>query len=131
MKARGGWLALLPCLLLVACSTPGPRGYGEMSVQIVPVQIENDLRTRSDVTIRMVSSDGSVSLLGSVSPGRDRTLEFRERVLAGPYRLTATTGDGSMLESRRFTLFEGAAVIWQLQFNDLQVVTAESIGADA
>lgn len=123
--ARPHWTILLLALLFSACASSG-AGAGSGG-PLVPVQVENDLTNRGDVTIRVVASTGASSLLGGLAPGRARIFQYRAEVISGNYRLTARTGDGREIESRLFTLFPGAGVTWQLQRNVLQVVNAEII----
>lgn len=118
---RFGPLTVLPFLLACGSWASG----GGSSEQRVPVQVDNDLTTRSDVTVRMHSSTGASRVLGGAPPGGERLFEYRDQVLSGFYRLSARTSDGRTIESRTFTLFPGAGVVWRLQRNDLQVVNAE------
>jgi hypothetical protein len=103
-----------------AAFRPGPRE----AEHVVPVRIENDLVSRADVTVRIVASDGASRLLGGAPPGRDVDLEYRERRFSSSYVLTATTGAGVVIESRSFTLFPDATVVWSLQRNHVVVGTA-------
>ena len=125
MRIRRFW-ALPLVLLLVGCASWTGGGGG--SGQRVPVQVDNDLTTRSDVTLRMHSSTGASRVLGGAPPGGERLFEYRDQVLSGLYRLSARTSDGRMIESRTFTLFPGAGVVWRLQRNDLQVINAGAMG---
>jgi len=92
---------------------------------VVPVQVENDLTQRSDVSIRLIGSTGYTALLGGAPPGASRLFEYRERLLSGTYRLRASTGDGRIINSRPFTLFPGSGVLWEIERNVVQVVSAE------
>ncbi|MEJ2503640.1 MAG: hypothetical protein P8177_10085 [Gemmatimonadota bacterium] len=121
----------LPILgLILALSTPAcgkEPSSQELAGTYIPVLVENDLTNRSDVTVRMVAANGASSLLGGASPGRTRQLRYTDRMFSGNYRLTAETGDGRVIESRPFTLFRGAAVIWSLQRNVLRVTSVDAL----
>ncbi|NIQ54350.1 MAG: hypothetical protein GWN71_13535 [Gammaproteobacteria bacterium] len=119
------WILALALLVLPACASTG-EGSDEGTLH-VPIQVENDLTARGDVTIRIVASNGASAFLGGAAPGSARIFDYREGMFSGNYRLTARTGDGRVIRSRPFTLFPGAGVIWQLQRNVLQVVDAEVV----
>ena len=121
------YLTILAIALLLASACTTTKTSSEMARQLVPVIVDNDLVNRSDVTVRMMASDGSSSLLGGASPGSTGEYTFSDRVFAGQYHLEAETGDGRTIRSRDFTLFPGAAVLWELNRNDLQVVSAATI----
>lgn len=117
------WVTLLAVGLALACAT----AENDRPPLVVPVRVDNDLTNRGDVTVRMIASTGASALLGGAPPGGTRTFEYRERLLSGRYHLRASTGDGRTIQSRPFTLFPGAAVLWELQHNVVQVVTAEAV----
>ena len=124
MRNRIPQALLLLLMAPLACSTRTSR---EVAEHYVPVLIENDLISRSDVTIRMIAANGASTVLGGTAPGRSGRFSFNDPMFSGSYRLTAETGDGRTIESRRFTLFPGAAVLWRLQRNDLQVSTTDAL----
>lgn len=120
-----GSILLVSTGLAVACAKSDDAGTQPSF--IVPVHVENDLTNRADVSIRMLASTGASALIGGAPPGGARTFDYRERNLSGTFRLRASTGDGRTIESRPFTLFPGAAVLWELQRNVVQVVLAETL----
>ena len=115
------WTALLiaPLLLLAACATSGAGG-GEGNT--VAIEVRNDIRPLSAVTVRVGSTNGVRQILGTVPPGGTRTLSFNEQALSGQYRLTAETTDGRTIESRPFTLVVAATVRWSLFSNTVSVI---------
>ena len=123
--SRTKWSLVLLLAIGVGPSC-GQRDAGDPEPNlVVPVQVENDLTQRSDVSVRLIGSTGYTALLGGAPPGGSRLFEYRERLLSGTYRLRASTGDGRIVESRPFTLFPGSGVLWELERNVLQVVSAE------
>lgn len=119
--------ALLLVLALAPLACAKSPSSGELARTYIPILVDNDLTSRSDVTIRMVAASGASSLLGGASPGRTRQFRFTDPMFSGSYHLTAETGDGRVIDSRPFTLFPGAAVIWSLQRNTLRVASAETL----
>lgn len=118
-------LLLLVATALTGCASAGERESG--SAHVIPVRIENDLTNRSDASIHMIAVRGASTLLGGVRPGGSSLLEYREQNPSGLYYLRARTGDGRVIESRQFTLFPDAGVVWYLKRNDLRVVAADLI----
>ena len=124
MKPAYTLLLVLALAPLACAKSPSSE---ELARTYIPVLVDNDLTSRSDVTVRMVAANGASSLLGGASPGRTRQFRYTDRMFSGSYHLTAETGDGRVIESRPFTLFPGAAVIWTLRRNTLRVASAETL----
>ena len=119
---------VLCCAGLLACggggateADPGRPPAGEPIV--VKVTVNNNIQPRTQVTIRLRSS-GVTRILGSVSPGSERTFDIEDPTLTGRHNLTA---DGSTLAqsmtSQPFTLFANSWVVWTLTGNLLRVDT--------
>lgn len=109
-------------ILVLGCASSGKEQPDE--THAIPVIVENDLTTRSDVTVRLRTGDGNSVVLGGAPPGADRRFAYRARLLSGDFQLIATTGDGRTITSRQFTLFPGTAVVWRLRQNTLQVISS-------
>ena len=117
---------VLPVVLSLVCAAcapgsgdrdePTPEGLGEA---VVLIEVRNDLTPTTPVTVRIVSESGTRSTLGTVSPGRTRTLRFDEPYFESAYMMVAETVDGNQLVSRRFELFPNSNVSWRLSNNRL------------
>ncbi len=113
---------LLPVALLAACATGSSvRESVDPEPGVVPVGITNDLRPRTAITVRIISSSGKRTVLGIVSPGSTKTLRFEESFLESTYQLRAETTEGRHVTSRRFEIFANAAVHWTLSRNIIEV----------
>ena len=121
------WQACLVAVLAVSCARPRATWPPDSDATEITVSVQNDLTSRSDVIVRMLSSGGS-TLLGGVSPGERERFGYSPRFLAGSHALTASTGDGRTIRSRSFRLFPGAVVTWRLRVNDLQVTGRSASG---
>lgn len=119
-------------LLLAACATGRKAGDRHPGQDIVLVEVHNDLVPPADLTVRMISGNGIVTVLGGVGPNRIVVLQFRDPGLAGTYQLRADGSGDRSVESREFTLYHRAYVVWSLQDNTITVSTrldANPLGA--
>ncbi|MEJ2216249.1 MAG: hypothetical protein P8099_06500 [Gemmatimonadota bacterium] len=110
-------------LLLAACATGRKAGNRHPGQDIVLVEVHNDLTPPADLTVRMISGNGITTVLGGVGPNRIVVLQFRDPGLTGEYRLRADGSGNRSVESRDFTLFQNALVVWSLQDNTITVST--------
>jgi len=72
--------------------------------------------------IRIYAQSGTRTFLGSVSPGRTKTLAFREPLLETSYYLEAERDGDAVVTSRRFELVRRAVVRWTLESNTIEMV---------
>lgn len=117
-------LLLTVALPLLAAGCVTERGAGGTG-HVIAIEVENDLVPRSPVTVRLLSNDRPVRVLGTVSAGNTREFRYREDLLTGVYRLVAEVNQGQALPSRTFTLYPRAHVFWSINNNDLTVGTQE------
>lgn len=110
-------------LFLAACATGRTADLRQRVADTVLVEVHNDLTPPADLTVRMISGNGIVTVLGGVGPNRIVLLQFRDAGLSGTYRLRADASGDRSVESREFTLFQNALVVWSLQDNTITVST--------
>lgn len=121
-------LALAGCVLLLGCASAGseepdyevpPRD--EPVVVVIPVNVSNELEPRANVTIRLRSGDRT-RILGSVTPGRERSFQVDSPELSAEYRLTATSpAFADAITSEPFSLSADSWVRWSIADNVLVV----------
>lgn len=88
---------------------------------VIPITVVNNLSPGTNITIRFVSLGGT-RILGSVSPGRERTFQVDSPSMTGQFQLNATgPGLGETITSQAFSLFPNSAVRWTLIGNQLVV----------
>ncbi len=88
---------------------------------VIPITVDNNWTPGTNITIRFVSLGGS-RILGSVSPGRERTFQVDSPAMTGQFQLNATgRGLGEAITSQAFSLFPNSAVRWTLVGNQLVV----------
>lgn len=114
-------LLVVPLLLASACTAGGGGKGGQTGGATVTIEVRNDLRPPTEVTLRITSSNGVRRILGSVPPGGSRKMTFEEGGFSGQYRLVAEAADGQQRESRPFNLFPHGSVNWALFNNTLRV----------
>jgi hypothetical protein len=122
MRSRLLLSLLVAPLLMAACAPGGGNRSRKIEGETVTIQVRNDLRPQTEVTLRIASSNGVRRILGSVPPGGSRKVTFEEGSFSGQYRLVAETASGQEMESRPFSLFRNAEVSWTLFNNTLRVV---------
>jgi len=118
--------AIVSSLVLLGCASggssepdPGTPASGESIV--IPISVNNNLRPRTSVTIRLIS-DGVTRILGGVGGSAERTFEVGSPALTGQHRLSATgTGLDQELLSQPFTLSASSTMRWTLVGNSLLV----------
>jgi len=124
-------LALVGCVTLLALVVGSCAGAGgeepEVDVPtsarriVVSVTVSNELAPRASVTVRLRSRE-TTRILGSVTPGRQRTFEVELPASAPEYQLTATSvALTDAITSESFSLSADSAVSWRIADNVLVV----------
>ena len=112
----GAAMALLATTATGACaSSHSHRGADQ---QII-VHLTNDLAPPSDVTVYVVTQDGTRRLLGDVPPNRDRVLKVPTDIYPGSsFRIVAERTAGRRIVSQPITATSAVSMIdWDLQTN--------------
>jgi hypothetical protein len=112
----GAAMALLAATATGACaSTHSHRGADQ---QIV-VHLTNNLAPPSDVTVYVVTQDGTRRLLGDVPPNKDRVLKVPTDIYPGTtFRIVAERTAGRRIVSQPITATTALSMIdWDLQTN--------------
>jgi hypothetical protein len=109
---------LLPVALSFGCAA-GSRPAAALpdDPNTIPVTVENNLTPRTAVTVRITSASATRVVLGIVSPGRSRTLQFEESFFESGYQLIAETTEGQTITSRVFQLYPS----WTLTHNTVAI----------
>ncbi len=88
---------------------------------VVAFTVSNELAPRASVTVRLRSGE-TTRILGSVTPGQERTFEVELPASAPEYRLTATSvAFTDAITSESFSLSARSAVRWRIADNALVV----------
>lgn len=112
----GAAMALLSTTAIGACaSSHSHRGADQ---QII-VHLTNNLAPPSDVTVYVVTQDGTRRLLGDVPPNKDRVLKVPTDVHSGSrFRIVAERTAGRRIVSQPITATSAVNMIdWDLQTN--------------
>ena len=109
-----------------ACAGAGGEEPGlEVSASAQRIEVaftvSNELAPRASVTVRLRSGE-TTWILGSLTPGRERTFEVELPASAPEYRLTATSvALTDAITSESFSLSASSAVRWRIADNALVV----------
>src|SRR5690606_32854362 len=108
--------SLVAMIAFTGCATSSAVASGEsMNVQI---QVDNNLRGITGVSVYLLSDNGSRRSLGPVE-SNDRN-SYDRTIRAGDYQLLATRIGGDDILSERFRVdTDGLVVIWALSQNQL------------
>jgi hypothetical protein len=88
---------------------------------VVAFTVSNELAPRASVTVRLRSGE-TTRILGSVTPGLQRTFEVELPASAPEYQLTATSvALTDAITSESFSLSADSAVSWRIADNVLVV----------
>lgn len=88
---------------------------------VIPITVNNNWTPGTLITVRFIGLGGT-RILGSVSPGRERTFQVDSPAMTGQFQLNATgTGLGQDITSQAFSLFPNSSVRWTLIGNQLLV----------
>lgn len=93
-----------------ACAGAEERSRTDRTAEIV---VTNDIHPPTSVSVWIEDEGGSLSRLGSVSPGETADFSFRPRI-GTRYRLVARTTSGAELVSHLFRLNGGERASWDL-----------------
>jgi hypothetical protein len=121
-------LTLATAFAVAACATV--RGRSEGPTVPIDVEVHNNLRLPTDLTVYAVSSGGNRTLLGGVPPNGTVTLKFKPIAFTEPYRLLARRSLGRDIRSQSFIVGSDmtGAIIWTLIPN---IVGFEDVGTDS
>ena len=128
-----GRLAAIGLALSVAavagCATAGGRTEG--ATIPIQLQVNNNLRLPTDLTVYAVTRAGNRTLLGGVHPGATANLTFKPVSFSEPYRLLATTPNGRSIRSQSFSVVSDmtGAIVWTLVPNivGFEIMDADSV----
>lgn len=106
-------VALFLVLFPTACATAG-AGEGDGGVAI---RVDNNLIPPASLTVSIVSVDtGFERLLGTITPGSQKSFRFEPVGASGRYRLVGETVSGTEIPSTPFVLTDSEAIVnWDLQ----------------
>ncbi|MEO6777905.1 MAG: hypothetical protein ABI194_00490 [Gemmatimonadaceae bacterium] len=121
----------LSMVSLAACASAGGRTEGVP----IPIQLQviNNLRLPTDLTVYAVTRAGNRTLLGGVHPGATTNLTFTPVSFSEPYRLLATTANGRSIRSQSFSVVSDmtGAIVWTLVPNivGFEIMDADSVAS--
>lgn len=108
-------LAITASITLASCTSARGRA-NSVPPHPVDVEINNNLSLPTDLTVYLAGQDEGRRILGSVPPGKTKTLQFTPSSYSEPYRLIATRALHRDVVSQPFTIGSGMTgrLIWTL-----------------
>lgn len=115
VAAVGFALAAMTTITLAGCASARARANSGPP-HPVDVEVNNNLALPTDLTVYLAGLDEGRRILGSVPPGKTKTLRFTPSSYSQPYRLIATQPLRRDVVSQPFTVGSGMTgrLVWTL-----------------